>query len=67
LSTYDDASPGNYGLKDQTAALQWIQNNIEHFGGNKNKVTLFGQSAGGASVHFHMFNPLSRGEYLILF
>ncbi|RZC42269.1 COesterase and/or Abhydrolase 3 domain containing protein, partial [Asbolus verrucosus] len=60
LSTYDDASPGNYGLKDQLAALKWVQENIENFGGNRHKVTLFGQSAGGASVHFHMFNPLSK-------
>nr|CAH7751053.1 unnamed protein product [Callosobruchus chinensis] len=63
LSTNDDASPGNYGLKDQVMALQWVQDNIENFGGNKDKVTIFGQSAGAASVHYHMLSPLSRGLF----
>nr|CAI5853296.1 unnamed protein product [Callosobruchus analis] len=62
LCTNDDASPGNYGLKDQVMALQWVQDNIENFGGNKDKVTIFGQSAGAASVHYHMLSPLSRGK-----
>ncbi|CAH1977449.1 unnamed protein product [Acanthoscelides obtectus] len=60
FSTNDDASPGNYGLKDQVMALQWVQENIENFGGNKDKVTIFGQSAGASSVHYHMLSPLSR-------
>nr|CAI5853293.1 unnamed protein product [Callosobruchus analis] len=63
LCTNDDASPGNYGLKDQVMALQWVQDNIENFGGNKDKVTIFGQSAGAASVHYHMLSPLSRGLF----
>lgn len=62
LSTLDDAAPGNWALKDQVAALQWVQENIEHFGGNNKKVTIFGQSAGAASVHYHLLSPQSRGN-----
>nr|BAE94685.1 juvenile hormone esterase [Psacothea hilaris] len=60
FSTNDDAAPGNYGLKDQVAALKWVQSNIEYFGGDNEKVTIFGQSAGGASVNLHMFSPESK-------
>ncbi|XP_018575849.1 venom carboxylesterase-6-like isoform X2 [Anoplophora glabripennis] len=63
FSTNDDAAPGNYGLKDQVAALKWVKNNIEYFGGNSERVTIFGQSAGGASVHFHMFSPESKNLF----
>lgn len=61
LSTGDNASPGNAGLKDQALVLQWVQKNIGSFGGDKNKVTAFGESAGGASVEFHMLSPISKG------
>lgn len=44
LSTEDENMSGNYGLKDQVAILKWIQENIEAFGGNKDSVTLFGES-----------------------
>ncbi|KAJ8920753.1 hypothetical protein NQ315_004893, partial [Exocentrus adspersus] len=63
FSTNDDASPGNYGLKDQVAVLKWVNDNIKHFGGNNEKVTIFGQSAGGASVNFHMFSAESRNLF----
>ncbi|KAF2902653.1 hypothetical protein ILUMI_03538 [Ignelater luminosus] len=60
LSTEDEVVPGNNGLKDQNLALKWVKNNIVHFGGNPDKVIIFGQSAGGASTHFQVLSPLSR-------
>lgn len=61
LSTGDEVLSGNLGLKDQNLALQWIQDNIQYFGGDKNRVTLFGESAGSASVSLHILSPLSAG------
>lgn len=55
--------PGNAGLKDQTMALRWVQKNIIKFGGDPNNVTIFGVSAGGASVHYHVLSPLSQGLF----
>ncbi|KAL1116578.1 hypothetical protein AAG570_005050, partial [Ranatra chinensis] len=59
----DELYPGNLGLKDQRAAFLWVRRNIRPFGGDPDKVTLFGQSAGGASVHFHMLSPMSAGLF----
>lgn len=56
-------APGNVGLKDQLMALRWIKNEIHRFGGNPHMVTISGQSAGGASVHFHLLSPLSKGLF----
>ncbi|XP_023311605.1 venom carboxylesterase-6-like [Anoplophora glabripennis] len=64
LSTEDDAIPGNNGLKDQVLALKWVRDNIASFGGNPDSVTIVGFSAGGASVHFHYFSPLSKGLFI---
>jgi para-nitrobenzyl esterase len=58
-----DATSGNYGLQDQQAALRWVQRNIDRFGGNPNNVTIFGESAGGVSVHAHMISPQSAGLF----
>ena len=63
LSTGDDETPGNYSLKNQVLALYWVQDNIEAFGGNPNRVTLFGQSSGASSAHFHMMSPLAKGKH----
>nr|UYG55599.1 esterase 2 [Arma chinensis] len=63
LSTEDDVVPGNNGLKDQLLALKWVQKNIAAFGGNPGNVTLAGVSAGGASCHFHLLSPLSKGLF----
>lgn len=44
-------------------ALRWVSENIEWFGGDPNKVTLVGMSAGGASVHYHYLSKLSAGLF----
>ncbi len=56
-------SSGNYGLLDQIAALEWVQRNIEEFGGDPARVTLFGQSTGGANVLYLMTSPLAEGLF----
>ncbi|XP_046988375.1 esterase FE4-like [Schistocerca americana] len=55
--------PGNMGLRDQSLALYWVRRNIAAFGGDAGCVTLAGQSAGAASVIFHMLSPLSKGLF----
>ncbi|XP_060531567.1 uncharacterized protein LOC132705150 [Cylas formicarius] len=63
LSSGDEVIPGNLGLKDQVLALKWVQSNIGYFGGDKDKVTIFGQSAGSAAVSYHLLSPQSQGLF----
>ncbi|XP_074593556.1 neuroligin-4, X-linked-like [Brevipalpus obovatus] len=60
----DDAtSRGNFGLMDQVAALHWIQENIESFGGSKNNVTIFGHDYGAVFVNLLMLSSMAQGLF----
>ena len=64
--TANDACPGNVGLWDQNFALQFVVNNIVNFGGDPSRITVFGESAGGASTSLNMLSPQSKGIFDIL-
>ncbi|XP_048112489.1 carboxylesterase 5A-like isoform X1 [Alosa alosa] len=63
FSTGDTNAQGNWGFLDQIAALQWVQENIESFGGDPNSVTIAGQSAGGISASILLLSPLAKGLF----
>jgi carboxylesterase type B len=58
--------PGNNGMRDQIMALKWINKHIRNFGGNPKSVTLMGNSAGAASVHYLFLSPLATGEIFLI-
>jgi para-nitrobenzyl esterase len=59
LAAENNGASGNYGIMDQQQALQWVKTNISNFGGNPDNVTIFGGSAGAASVATHLASPTS--------
>ncbi len=61
LALYGARTTGNYGYLDMIAALSWVKRNIGAFGGSPGRVTIFGESAGGANVARLLTSPLSRG------
>jgi para-nitrobenzyl esterase len=58
-----DHISGNYGIQDQQAALKWVRRNISAFGGNPEKVTMFGESAGGLSTFVNLVSPTANGLF----
>ncbi len=58
-----DGMLGNYAYMDQIAALKWVKRNIASFGGDPDNVTIFGESAGGGSVHMLLTSPMAKGLF----
>ncbi len=67
LATEDKASAGNMAIQDQIMVLNWVKKNIEKFGGDPNKVTIFGEDSGAASVTILAMSPYANGNAFIFF
>lgn len=65
LSTGDSVVPGNNGIRDQILGLRWIKSNIENFGGDPDRITIMGQSAGSASIAYILQAPQTIGKVSI--
>jgi carboxylesterase type B len=63
LALDDAVANGNYGLQDQITALEWVRRNIHNFGGDPDRITIFGQSAGAASVRALLASPKAKGKF----
>jgi len=56
-----EGASGNQGIKDLVLGLKWVQENIKYFGGDPNKVVIFGESAGGGAVSLLTLAPMAKG------
>ncbi|CAL1278834.1 unnamed protein product [Larinioides sclopetarius] len=63
LTSNTNDAPGNMGLYDLLMALQWVNNNIEYFGGDKTRITITGESAGAAAIGMLCVSPLTTGLF----
>jgi para-nitrobenzyl esterase len=62
-SVFEEGHTGNYGLKDQMAAFQWLKQNIAAFGGNPDRIVAIGESAGALSLQCLLYSPQAKGLF----